>query len=92
MRYAIAHEFYRNSVVETRRLYETAIRHGIGEVMPEEVEAEARRQGVIFQGQECSTRAVLDQEHRIVGFAREGQGDVPAAGSRQGRRTGGAVG
>jgi hypothetical protein len=74
MRYAIAHEFYRNSVVETRRLYETAIRHGIGSVTPEEVEAEARRQGVRFQGDECSTQAVLDQETRIIGFAREGKG------------------
>jgi conjugative relaxase-like TrwC/TraI family protein len=74
VRYAIAHEFYRNSVVETRRLYETAIRHGIGGVTPEEVEAEARRQGVIYQGQECTTRGVLDQEDRIVGFARESRG------------------
>ena len=48
MAYAIGHEFQRQSVVETRRLYETAMRHGIGSVTPEEVEAEARRQGVLF--------------------------------------------
>ena len=74
MRYAIAHEFYRSSVVETRRLYETALRHGIGSVTPEQIEGEAKRQGVRFQGDECSTQAVLDQESRIIGFARDGRG------------------
>lgn len=73
VRYAIAHEFYRSSVIETRRLYETAIRHGIGSVTPEDIEAEAKRQGVIFQGNECSTQAVLDQEQRIIGYARHGR-------------------
>ena len=72
--YAIAHEFYRNSVVPKRRLYETAIRHGIGSVTPEEIEAAAKRQGVVYAGDECSTQGVLDQEDRIVGFAREGKG------------------
>lgn len=72
--YAIDHHFYRSSVVEARRLFETAIRHGIGSVTPEDIEAEAKRQGVLFQGNEVSTQAVLDQEQRIIGFAREGKG------------------
>jgi conjugative relaxase-like TrwC/TraI family protein len=72
--YAIAHEFFRNSVVDARRLYETAIRHGIGSVTPQEVEDEAKRQGVLFQGDQVSTRAVLDQEQRIIAFARAGKG------------------
>ena len=72
--YAIAHEFYRASVVDPRRLYETAIRHGIGSVTPEDVEAEARRQGVLFKDGECSTQSVLDQEQGIIGFAIEGKG------------------
>jgi conjugative relaxase-like TrwC/TraI family protein len=83
MRYAIGHEFYRNSVVEARKLYETAIRHGIGSVTPEDIEAEAKRQGVLFQGNEVSTQAVLDQEQRVIGFAREGKGTFqPLAADR----------
>jgi conjugative relaxase-like TrwC/TraI family protein len=74
MRFAIDHLFYRASVVEDRKLYETAVRHGIGRVTLEEVEAEARRQGVLFQAGEVSTRAVLDQEQRIIGYARESRG------------------
>jgi conjugative relaxase-like TrwC/TraI family protein len=72
--YAIEHEFFRNSVIDPWRLYETAIRHGIGSVTPEEVEAEAKRQGVIFAGGKASTRDVLDQEQRIIAFARSGKG------------------
>jgi conjugative relaxase-like TrwC/TraI family protein len=72
--YAIAHEFQRKSVLAPWRLYETAIRHGIGSVTPEDVEAEAKRQGLLFKGDECSTQAVLDQEQRIIGFARQGKG------------------
>ena len=35
MRYAVDHLFERQSVVEERKLYEVAIRHGIGSVTPE---------------------------------------------------------
>ena len=72
--WAIRHLFERHSVVGTKKLYETAIRHGIGSVTPEQVRAEAHRQGVLFSGDECSTRTVLDQEQRIIGFARDGKG------------------
>ncbi len=41
---------------------------------PEEIEAEAVRQGVLFKGDEVTTQAVLDQEQKIIGFAREGKG------------------
>jgi hypothetical protein len=74
MRYAIAHMFERNSVVDERRLYEAAIRHGIGCVSSEGVRAEAVRQGVLTNGKEATTREVLAEERRIIAFARDGRG------------------
>ena len=66
--------FERNSVVDERRLYEAAIRHGIGCVSPEGVRAEAVRQGVLSNGKEATTRDLLAEEHRIIAFARDGRG------------------
>ena len=59
VQYAIGHMFERNSVVEERKLYETAIRHGIGSVTPEGVQAEAKRQGLLVKGKEATTKKVL---------------------------------
>ena len=92
MAYAIAHHFERNSVVDFHDLAVTAMERSMGAARPEEFEPEARRQGVLFQGDEASTQAVLEQEQRIIGFARDGQGHIPAAGAGQGRRAGGPVG
>ena len=72
--YAIAHEFTRKSVVDARRVYETAMRHGIGSVTPEDVEAEAKRQGLLVRDGLATTRAVLEQEAAIVAFGRAGRG------------------
>lgn len=72
--YAIAHEFERKSVVDARRLYETAIRHGFGSVEPHEIEREARRQGLLVKDGEATTRAVLDQESRLIAYGRGGRG------------------
>ncbi len=74
VRYAIGHLFERKSVVEERRLYETAIRQGIGSVTPEGVKAEAKRQGLLVKTGEATTREVLAEEDRVVAFAREGRG------------------
>ncbi|QEH36548.1 Multifunctional conjugation protein TraI [Aquisphaera giovannonii] len=74
VRYAIGHLFERKSVVEERRLYEAAIRHGIGSVTPEGVKAEARQQGLLVKAGEATTREVLAEEERVVAFAREGRG------------------
>jgi len=73
-RYAIAHMFERDSVVDERRLYEAAIRHGIGCVSPEGVRAEAVRQGVLSNGKEATTRDLLAEERWIIAFARDGRG------------------
>ena len=64
-----------------RKLYETAIRHGIGSVTPEGVEAEARKQGVLLRDGQATTKDVLAEEGRIIDFAREGKGTVRADGS-----------
>ena len=72
--YAIAHMFERNSVVDERRLYESAIRHGIGSVTPEGIQAEATRQGLLVNGKEATTRDLLAEERRIIAFARDGRG------------------
>ena len=72
--YAIGHMFERQSVVDVRRFYETAIRHGFGSVTPQDIEGEARRQGLLVKGSEATTRDVLQQEGRVIGFARAGRG------------------
>lgn len=73
--YAMAHHFYRSSVVDFHDLVVTAIEKSMGAARPEDFAPEAwRKDGLLFQGDECSTRAVLDQEDRLVGFARESKG------------------
>jgi hypothetical protein len=78
--FAIAHRFERNSVVDERRLYEAAIRYGIGSVTPEAVREEAIRQGVLTRDGEATTRDVLAEEARIIQFAREGRGAMTRSG------------
>ena len=89
--FAVGHEFERRSVVEERKLYETALRHGIGSVTLEDVTAEAERQGVLLKDRQATTRSVLAEETRIIDFAREGKGACrplapePPGGARQHR-------
>ena len=60
---------------------------------PEDFAPEAwARTGLLFQGNEVSTRAVLDQEAAHHRLRPRGQGHVPAPGPGQDRRAGGAVG
>lgn len=74
VRFAIGHLFERRSVTEGKKVYEAALRHGIGSVTPEAVEAEAKRQGLLVKKGEATTRGVLAEEQRIIAFAREGRG------------------
>ena len=48
MAYAIAHRFQRNSVLDWHDLAATAMERCMGAATPEELEQEARRQGVLF--------------------------------------------
>ena len=63
-------------MAEERKLYETAIRHGIGSVTPEEIQQEVKRQGGLLKDGQVTTRAVLAEESRIIDFAREGKGTM----------------
>lgn len=80
VRYAIGHLFERRSVVDERRLYETAIRQGIGSVTPEGIQEEAELQGVLTKNGEATTRSVLEEEGRIIAFAAEGRGTMRPLG------------
>ena len=83
--HAAQHMFERSSVVDERRLYEAAIRYGIGSVTPEGVQAEATNQGVLVRNGEATTRDVLAEEGRIIQFAREGRGTMrPLGGGANG--------
>ena len=74
MAYAIAHDFQRNSVVDFNNLAITAMEKSMGGALPGDFQAEAERQGVLFEGGKVTTREVLEQEQKIIGFARDGKG------------------
>ncbi|MCE9565791.1 MAG: relaxase domain-containing protein [Planctomycetes bacterium] len=86
VQFAMGHLFERRSVVEDRKLYETAIRHGIGSVTPEGVIEEAKRQGVLLKNGEATTKDVLGEESRIIAFARDGRGTMRPLGKQIERR------
>src|SRR5581483_2130714 len=72
--FAVEHEFWRGSVVRADKLYETALRHGIGWVTEDQIADECRRQGVIVVGGEATTEELDRQEGVIKRFTREGRG------------------
>jgi conjugative relaxase-like TrwC/TraI family protein len=75
MEYAIHHHFDRSSVVDFHDLAVTAMEKSMGAAKPGDFSREAwQRHGVLFQGDDASTQSVLDQEQRIIGFARAGKG------------------
>jgi conjugative relaxase-like TrwC/TraI family protein len=80
--FAIEDSFYRNSVVEAKRLYEVALRNGIGSVDVDGIHRECKSQGVLLRDDEATTRTVLAEEGRIIGIAREGRGKVAPLRSR----------
>lgn len=84
VRFAIGHLFERKSVVEAKKVYEVALRHGIGAVTPEAVQAEAKRQGLLVKNGDATTRDVLAEEQRVIAFARDGRGTCRPMGARPG--------
>jgi conjugative relaxase-like TrwC/TraI family protein len=80
VRYAIAHSFERNSVVDYTDLEVTAMERMMGRGRVEELLPEFRRQGVLLKHGEATTKAVLAQEQRILRQAREGKGSVRPLG------------
>ena len=76
MQYAIGHEFERSSVVEEKKLYETALRFGVGSVTISGLQAEAKRQGVLVKNGQATTKAIREEERRIIQYARDGRSTV----------------
>ena len=82
--FAICHHFERHSVVDWHDLAVTAMERSMGAARPDDIEAAARRQGVLFKDGEVTTEKVLAEEQRIIGFARAGRGVYQPMGSSRG--------
>lgn len=80
VQFAVAHHFERRSVVDWHDLAITAMERSMGGAKPEEIEPEAKRQGVLLKNGEATTRDVLGEESRIIAFAREGRGTMRPLG------------
>lgn len=78
--HAIKDRFERASVVPQARLWEQALRHGLGDVTPEAVKAAAASHRELVYGQFddeplVTTKAILAQEQRMIHLARQGRGE-----------------
>ena len=91
VQYAIDHHFERRSVIDWHDLAITAMERSMGGAKPEEIEPEAKRQGVLLKNGEATTKDVLGEESRIITFARGGRGTMRPLGSGT-DRTGGPLG
>jgi conjugative relaxase-like TrwC/TraI family protein len=89
VRFAVDHAFERSSVMDKRRLLTLALKHGVGEVSPEGVRDKADRLGLLnrhIDGHEMvTTREVLAEENRMLGFAVAGKGSCKPLGNENGR-------
>lgn len=76
--HAIDHCFERSAVVPYRALETAALKFAVGKATPEEVKSALKDSGLLTaerDGQLCATTAdVLEEEARMVAFAREGRG------------------
>ena len=76
--HAIGHEFERSSVTPERQLLATALRRGAGAASAEQILEQAKRSELIVGHrngrQMATTREVLDEERRVIEFARKGRG------------------
>jgi len=83
--YAKDHCFARDSVVSERQFQTEALRHGVGAVDLQTVQAVMQRHQDLLWGQRAgrsmvTTKHVLDEERKIVGFARKGRGTCKPLG------------
>ncbi len=77
--YALLHKLERESVVSEKRLLETALRHGVGEVSVESVNAAfLGRDDVVIRERNGrrfgTTKQVLSEEKDMINFERNGRG------------------
>jgi hypothetical protein len=78
MAYAVHHSFEREAVVPLTSIEVTAMERSMGAALPEDIERQAKKQGLLIRDGQATTREVLDEERRIVGFARSGRGTCRA--------------
>jgi len=80
--YASGHLFERKSVVPERQLLATALKHSVGQATVEEVQREAAASDLIIGERNgrrmATTRGVLQEECRVIDFARKGRGTCEA--------------
>ena len=78
MQYAVGHCFERKSVVPERTVLAEALQHSVGRATVEEIHRQASVSGLIIgvrKGRRMATTpTVLDEEQRIIRFARDGRG------------------
>jgi len=72
--YALQHHFEKQSVVNYRDIQITAMERSMGGPLPEQIEPEARSQGLLIKDGEATTKEVLAEEGRVIACAREGRG------------------
>jgi conjugative relaxase-like TrwC/TraI family protein len=72
--YAIEHIFYRQSVVPEKKLLIEGLRYGVGSVSLDGLKTELKRQGVVIENGQATTRELKEQESLMIRFARDGKG------------------
>jgi conjugative relaxase-like TrwC/TraI family protein len=74
MRFAVEHHFERASVVPLTTLEITAMERSMGASLPEDIERQTRGHGLLIRGGNATTREVLEEERRVIAYARDGRG------------------
>lgn len=81
---AIGHSFERSSVVPERKLLASAMKQAVGVASPATVQRAVDGEGLVVGDRSgrrmATTRAVLAEERRMIGFARDGRGTCRALG------------
>jgi conjugative relaxase-like TrwC/TraI family protein len=85
MAWAIEHTFERESVVPVRKLLASALRFGVGFVTVNDLVQEFPRHDLLIREKDgrqlVTTKVVLDEEARMLAFARSGRGRCLPLGS-----------
>lgn len=78
MTHAIEHCFERSSVLPERRLLTEALKRSVGSASPEAVTKQLESRGLMAAQRDgrrlVTTKSVLDEERRMIAFARDGRG------------------
>jgi len=87
MEHAQSHSFERKSVVPERQVLATALRQAVGKATVEQVLQQADRSGLIVGERDgrrmATTREVLGEEKKVVGFAKSGRGACQPFSSKE---------